>query len=682
MAGKNPIKTITNPLKTQGYKAFTDKNKDTVLSQYGSVVNKFEAVTKTQADTMSGGPTTNRAPFNPWDFERQRPFEVLPRRWRDIIIACRLAYIKVGIVRNVIDLMTDFACQDLQMIHADKRVEAFFKVWSSKVDLYENINEFIRHFLIDANVVVSRGTAKLPRPVETQWLSTQAALPKYLVQPSSTDVAPIPKLKVDRGDLSAREIPWEYHFININALEWIGGETSMMGGKRRLAFKVSQALMNTIKTPSDPFQQMIVSRLPEGVRKNLTTDRNGYIEIDMSKIYVAHNKKDDWEDWSIPLLYAVLSDLHFKDKLRQAEVAALDGVINVIRLWKLGDHKANILPADGSVDRLIDVLSNNTGGGAIDIVWDSMIDMQDYYPPIDKILGSEKYDQVNRDILIGLGVPEVLIGGIGANFSNSFIQLKTIIEKLKYAREAVVKWLNTEVQMVCDGMDIAIPPKIKFGELNLEDANVTKKLTVGLLDRGIISVEAVLHAYGEDFLVEVERMREEKTIFKGVDMKVKGPFDQPPKVPGAGGTGRPVATPSSTQKQRTAKPRRGATANEMIIFAMDAVSAIDEHVIPIYMESIGVSNARKLTSEQKEDIDNVRLAVLSCINSMDDLSKDGILAIAEKAENPDIDIITKIKASISEFISNSGAMPTLSQRKRIEALMWSELQSEKGEIDG
>src|SRR5690606_10512365 len=104
--------------------------------------------------------------------------------------------------------------------------------------------------------------------------------------------------------------------------------------------------------------------------------------------------------------------------------------------------------------------------------------------PIENILGEEKYNQVNRDILIGLGVPEVLIGGKGGNFSNSFIQLKTLIEKLKYVRSRVIEWLETEIAILCKSMDIKILPKIKCPPI-LDDENTTRKLIVGLFDRGI-----------------------------------------------------------------------------------------------------------------------------------------------------------------------------------------------------
>lgn len=44
------------------------------------------------------------------------------------------AYDKVGIVRNVIDLMGDFASQGLTLVHPNKSIERFYRKW------FENVN--------------------------------------------------------------------------------------------------------------------------------------------------------------------------------------------------------------------------------------------------------------------------------------------------------------------------------------------------------------------------------------------------------------------------------------------------------------------------------------------------------------------------------------------------------------
>lgn len=654
---------------TNGYLAFNDNNKESIITSHGSVIESYDGVRRPSEKATAIELTNDhhiRSPFNRYDYEKMRPNERMPTRFREVVHACRSVYLRLGVCRNVIDMMTDFATEDLRIVHPDKKQEAFFKVWMSKVKLKDAVDEFVRHFLVDGNVVVKRITAKLPKPTENQW-RTQAAEPEKIYVEDTT---------------SKREIPWKYTFLNVAALEWVGGDITKISGERQLGFYPSSKLRKTLNDANDPFQKNAIDKMPLEIKDALKRNDSGMVLLDMDKLYVAHNKKDSWEDWAPPFLYSVLQDVGFRDKLRQAEISALDGVINVIRLWKLGDHKEGILPNSAVINKLVGILDTNTGGGAIDIVWDSMIDMKEYYPPIDQILGSEKYDQVNRDILIGLGVPEVLIGGEGGNFSNSFIQLKTLVEKLEYVRNRVIEWLTEEVRVVCEAMGIVVPPKVKFKKMSLEDEETTKQLIVNLLDRGIISAEAVLDIYGEDFMLEMDRIKAQKDIFQKSGVKIKSPLDPKPvakgtKAPGGKtgqvGKGRPPTKKSSpAKKERTPKPRRTKGNIELGVYAFEAISAIDTHVIPTYMESVGVNNARKLTSDQKEDIDNLRTLVLASLKPGDDLSDENILFVAENVDQFNKELLNSINKAVSGYISQNGVEPTLNQRKNIEAIAWAD----------
>jgi hypothetical protein len=483
---------------------------------------------------------------------------------------------------------------------------------------------------------------------------------------ATQEVTPEPEKLYIEKLTNKREIPWRYTFLNVAALYWKGGDLARLTGKRQLAFMPSKDLINTVRSPSEPFQRALVDRIP-GLIKNSILNAEGLIDLDMSTLYICHAKKDSWEDWAPPSLYSILSDIHFKDKLRQAEISALDGVINVIRLWKLGDHANGFLPGEAPIDKLIGILQNNSGGGTIDIVWDSMIDMKDYYPPISEILGQEKYTQVNRDILVGLGVPEVLIGGQGANFSNSWIQLKTVVERLKFIRRKVVEWVQGEINILCEAMDIQTAPIIRFPQNNLEDENVSKKLIVGLLDRHVISVEAVLDAYGENFLLEVERMRTEKKT----SLKPLSPFDpKPTGIAGKSAPGRPSQTQDVGRKTRTAKPRRSAGSyNQLVVKGLDIINAIDESVVPEYLNAIGASNARKLTNKQRQDLDTLRVLVLSCIKPEDDTNK--IVEASLEADSlADYKLVVRINKEINNFTVENQVVPNLEQKKRIEATVW------------
>ena len=61
-------------------------------------------------------------------------------------------------------------------------------------------------------------------------------------------------------------------------------------------------------------------------------------------------KKDDWMLWSNPMIYAILDDIMMLEKMKLADIAALDGAISNIRLWKLGSLEEKILPTKATSD--------------------------------------------------------------------------------------------------------------------------------------------------------------------------------------------------------------------------------------------------------------------------------------------------------------------------------------------
>ena len=672
--------------------AYTSNNEEMnkILAENGHALDSYSYATQKVSGShfFSTGidDISVRDDFGRSDYEDTRPKERLPKTFSDTVHACRRSYTYVNIVRQVIDLMTDFAVEDMKFVHPDKSTKALIDVWAEKVGIREAADEFVRHLLVDGNVVAKRTTAKLAKPTQKQWMKKLRAEP---------DIDRITKDK----EPNKREIPWKYNFLNVASLEWRGGELAKLTGDRQLSFTLSKQLIREMVNPSADNAD-IVKNLPADFRKRIQQKSKNSskmkIDIDMDKVFISHYKKDSWQDWGTPFLLSILPDLFFKDKLRLAETAALDGVINVIRLWKLGDHTEGIMPNEDAVDHLLNILKANTGGGAMDIVWDSLIEMQEFYPPIDEILGSQKYEQVNKDILIGLGVPEVLIGGQGGNFSNSWVQLKTLIERLQAIRNKLRDWLQNEVRLFCQGMGIKTLPKVKFSEINLQDENVTKRLIVGLLDRGIISVEAVHEAYGEDFTLEVDRIRREQQLFDKKGIEVRSPMAsnavnspsggvENPQNPAnqeseenkdsGGGSetspkeneGRPPGTEDTDRDERTPNPQPSA---DKIVFGLDAVDAIDKHVVPAIIDSYGVKNARQLSAKQKQEIESMRRYVLANIKPNDKLDSDSLLSIAENSGQTNKRLYNSIGRSIKNFTKNKGNEPTTSQKKRIEAVAW------------
>jgi hypothetical protein len=546
---------------------------------------------------------TTRSPFSYEDIAVQRPEFRIPTKFPDIIRAGRNIYLTKSVVRQVVDLQVDFVFDGFSITHTDPSTSSLIDVWMRKCKLKEAVSEYIKHLILDHNVIVRRYTAKLTNEAKNKWM----------------EIAARPDEKISRANQRRKfqdlEIPIKYKFLDPAYLKWDEND--------QLKYKVDLGILRTkIKDK--------VHKLPPEVQRALKNSSDSKIEVtlDMTKVYVAHMKKDCWDEWAIPSLYSVMPDIIVKDKLRQAEIAALDGVINVIRLWKIGDHKTDIFPTPKALDDLQRILEANTGGGALDVIWDSAIEMQEYYPPTDKILGPAKYERVDRDILIGLGVPEVLIGGKGANFSNSFIQLKTLVEKLEDVRQKVLDWLYVEFSIFCESLGIKEKPTIKFKQMMMYDENVYRQLLIQLADRGIISTETLLDRFDEDLGMELIRLEREMGQFKNPaqqendDKPIKlGPYsnvvDKENLIEPTENNGRPANTKDGAGR----KPRTPGIRADSLIYAQKSVEKVYSYVTDFFMDKKGIKNARMLSAQNRSDIDSIVKCVLSCINSYQEVDE-------------------------------------------------------------
>ena len=65
------------------------------------------------------------------------------------------------------------------------------------------------------------------------------------------------------------------------------------------------------------------------------------------------------------------------EKMKLADLAALDGAISNVRLWRIGDLDHKIIPTKAAINKLRDILASNVGGGTMDLVWGPEIDFKE-----------------------------------------------------------------------------------------------------------------------------------------------------------------------------------------------------------------------------------------------------------------------------------------------------------------
>jgi hypothetical protein len=451
------------------------------------------------------------------------------------------AYKGFGIIKNVIDLMANFASEGLKIKHPSKNVEKFYARWAEHVGLQSRIKDILRYYYKYSNVFIYTTMGVVDNTTYDRMKRAKAHERGRVDGFESTGDTNDPQLikriedieEERKKDGPFREIPWRYTLLNPFQMDLRG--TKFFGQSRwvfildeKTATMVGNNKLSVRKSVIDFLDQSKINLPPEF--KNLMGEGVKdvrVVNLDQTRLWTLHYMKDDHEDWADPMIWPVMHDIYYKNKMREMDISVCNSVINSITIFKLGDWKNGFVPPKEHFRKFAEFLRAPTA--AMSLVWNDAVDVISNHPPVEKILGMQKYESVDRDILRGLGVPDTLIGGAtNGNFSTGFLGVRTLLERLEEGRNTVLHWLNDQLRIIAAVMGHRDIPRVRFGKMSLRDEKAEKQLILGLLDRNVISVEAVLETFGEDFAIELERLRDEKKIADGEGILVKhGPFTDP-----------------------------------------------------------------------------------------------------------------------------------------------------------
>ena len=516
MADQNP-----KAQKTQGFVTWADDSgKQQALVETADNIDHYDGIQKAVGYRRRSflDIETNRSVrtgFTREDYNRFRSEEAVPKKQKEAMRMCMAAYDKVGIIRNVIDLMADFASQGINLVHPNKRIEKFYRKWFQKINGKERAERFLNTLYRCGNVIVKRRTAKISKKAERDLRSSAS-----------------PDMEIQDLVVNKREIPWKFDFLNPLSIEVIGSELATFVGQPKYAIKVSNLIRQQTKrglSSSTLHTAKLAAILPPDILEAIKSGQE-LIPLDENKVSAYFYKKDDWLVWASPMIYAILDDIIMLEKMKLADISALDGAISNIRLWSLGDLDNKILPTKNAINKLRNILASNVGGGTMDLVWGPELKFTESSTQVYRFLGKEKYEPVLTNIYAGLGIPPTLTGMAtgGGGFTNNFISLKTLIERLEYGRDVLISWLNQEIELVRKAMGFRLPATVHFDQMILADESSEKNLLIQLADRNIVSTETVVERFGEIPEIEKIRIRREEKARRGESMPQQaGPYHNP-----------------------------------------------------------------------------------------------------------------------------------------------------------
>lgn len=662
-----------------------EEQKQQAYISTASNINSYTGIQKSQADwgrqTYIGiePQRSVRPEFTRMDYDSFRPGEATPTQQKRIMKECMLAYDRVGIVRNIIDLMSDFGSQGMQIYHPNPSIEKFYRKWFTQIGGYDRTERFLNYLYRCGNVIVRRRYAKLSRDNERE-----------IVRATSAEM-----VEIELPEAKKREIPWKYDFINPLSVD-----ISDMGmnalGKPEYVLNLSKYSYKSL-LQSQQNNTSVYNTLPSDIRSRIEKGENK-IPLDPANTMLFFYKKDDWQFWANPMIYAILDDIKMLEKMKLADLAALDGAISNVRLWTIGDLEHKIIPTRAAIDKLRDILASNVGGGTMDMVWGPELKFTESQSQVYRFLGKEKYDPVLTSIYAGLGIPPTLTGVStgGGGFSNNYISLKTLIERLEYGREIVTAFWKHEIEIIRKAMGFRLPAQIHFNSVILSDESIERKLLIDLADRDIISNETLLERFGELPTIEkvrvnredknrqaenapdkaspyhnpnhkkdLEKMNKQGEInlkLKKEDQKNKPKQNNQQQIRDSG---RPDgAIDEEPRKRRRVNPRTSASD---ILWAVEAQEKISEIINPIMLEHFSKADVRSLTKEEAKNIDFLKTVVFANLQLGQEVNANIVNGIINSNKSIPVSFNNAVESGIADFIEVNSRNPNINELKIIKA---------------
>jgi hypothetical protein len=683
-----------------------EERKEAMLES-GKALGEFRVIERASARTrsykdldtnVSGRPGLTRS-----DYDAFRPGEAVPGGHVGIIRSANSAYQRVGLIRNIIDLMGDFACQGIRLTHPNKRIEKFYTNWFKRVNGKERSERFLNNLYRTGNVVVRKQTAKINAKNQKQLFKTFAD----------------PEIEIEHLKVLKKEIPWHYIFLDPSTISVIGGELSAFIGKPRYAVKIPAKLKKIISSPRTDTEKKLIQQLPKEIIEAAKTGKPYPLPED--KTLVFNYKKDDWQSWAHPMIYAILDDVFLLEKLKLADIAALDGAISNIRIFKLGNLEHKIAPTPAAASKLADILENHVGGGTTDLVWGPDIELVESRTAVHQFLGQEKYVPTLNAIYAGLGIPPTLTGlsSAGGGFTNNFMSLKTLVERLEYGRNVLMSFWEHEILEIQKAMGFRFPAHVEFDKMTLANEDSEKALLIQLADRNLISEETLQRKFGDNPDMEKIRInRETKDRGRGRKPTKSGPFHDangelglkkialqtqvvspsevgvqlderqdgeksglelrnsqgpnkagPEKEPGGQPQqGRPKnSKDNGPRKTKTVNPRSKAVLRARARAAQEEISNI---INPLLLDMNGKKNLRSLSTSEFAEAERIKFGVLFNLQSLSNIDANSVNIALQNSLPGDMSVA--YSDWVAEFVKEVGRNPSVDECRQIQTSLYSE----------
>jgi hypothetical protein len=454
-----------------------------------------------------------------------------------------------------VDTLSNFAAKGFKNDIDDVDIKLFYDTWGNEINFQETVEkiffDFFRVGMVRTFKIVGKFDPKLKpenfdgavrRKVQANLSDTSNELKELMAY---KDVAAAKKI------WSKSFVPLQYTLLNPTLVD-IKGSLLFDQTETFLKPEAFKEIANLLKNPAkaSPEQKKFLASLPKDLKDAIK--KNKPVKLPPELVGKCDYRRMDYERYPQPKAARMLDDMHYKDKLKEADFSTLDGITNYILKITIGNdnHPVTSQAELETVARLFDTASKS-----FDIVWNHTLQVEKItFPEISDVLGVSKFEQVNDDLSQAMGVTRALVDGkITANAKAIEASLKGFAEEVNYARRCVKRWIDHEYEEVALAMGFNRYPTVRFDENSLKDEIMMMSVIQGMIDRRILSYETGIEKLGFDFSNELANFLQEKPMVQDGTLGIIGSPYNPKVLPSPTGSPTSDGTPGGKETTVTQK---------------------------------------------------------------------------------------------------------------------------------
>jgi hypothetical protein len=276
--------------------------------------------------------------------------------------------------------------------------------------------------------------------------------------------------------------------------------------------KINEVLSGEVTETEKP----VLEKIPDSLKESYNNLDKYDGKVLLPGEFTTHfsRKSDNRSPWGIPYVVKAFAALAFKHRLRDLDIATVDGLIQRVWIVKVGNDDVESPMHVPDNDRVLLAISmfkqlqaNNFA------VWGgSDLSTEEFGSSEKNILSlQDRYKSADDDIRIALGVPKVLLTGEGSGSSRDYSVYVKVIAQMERYQIMIKKWIDHKMRQIAieNGYKDQFPT-FHWMMLKTQDQEKAKNIITKAWENSLMGRRMTLNYLGFPHHMIIEDQQREK----------------------------------------------------------------------------------------------------------------------------------------------------------------------------